>query len=114
MSWSSATADDVPRGHSDGGVLCVAYSPYGQYIASGSADGTVSIWDARTGAAVGEPLRGHPDAVNSIAISGDSRYLVSGSSDESLRIWETDSWTPWGDAIDGHTDPVLSICNIPK
>jgi WD40 repeat protein len=35
----------------------VAYSPDGQQIISGSADRTIRIWDAKTGAVLGTPLR---------------------------------------------------------
>jgi WD40 repeat protein len=38
-------------GHS-GWVRSVSYSPDGRYIASGSYDRTIKIWDATTGALV--------------------------------------------------------------
>jgi WD40 repeat protein len=40
-------------------IWSVAYSPDGRYVVSGSGDNTLRIWDAESGAAVGEPLRGH-------------------------------------------------------
>ena len=36
------------RGHLDE-VLCVCFSPDGERLASGSADKTVKVWNARTG-----------------------------------------------------------------
>ena len=35
---------------------CVCFAPKGNYIASCSDDGTVRVWDAATGEAVGSPL----------------------------------------------------------
>jgi len=43
-------------GHEDE-VNSVDYSPDGQYLASGSLDGTVRIWDTRTGEEAMAPLR---------------------------------------------------------
>jgi WD40 repeat protein len=48
----------------------VVYSPNGQHIISASTDSTTRIWDAKTGGAVGNPLK-HTDDVRSIACSLD-------------------------------------------
>ena len=104
--WNMDTGRQVGEpltGHADS-VLSVAISPPFQivdengnggggsaaarYIASGSADGTVRVWNMETGRQVGEPLRGHTNAVWSVAISPDGRYLVScGSNDQTIRAW---------------------------
>jgi WD40 repeat protein len=68
-------------------VYPVAYSPDGQWIASGSWDGTVRLWDARTGEP-GAMLR-HPTLVRALAFSPDGSWLVSGCDEQvELRIWE--------------------------
>ena len=41
----------------DGSVWGAVYSPDGKRILSWSEDNTLSLWDAATGAAIGEPLR---------------------------------------------------------
>jgi WD40 repeat protein len=44
-------------------VICVACSPDGRHIISGSDDKTIRIWDAEIGAAVGGPLNRHSSGV---------------------------------------------------
>ncbi|MEO0377689.1 MAG: hypothetical protein AAF329_24415 [Cyanobacteria bacterium P01_A01_bin.17] len=53
-----------------------------------SSDGTLRLWDAQSGAALGEPLEGHGSEVYSVAFSPDNQRIVSGSSDGTLRLWE--------------------------
>ncbi|KAE9386282.1 hypothetical protein BT96DRAFT_544839, partial [Gymnopus androsaceus JB14] len=50
--------DVILKGHDDG-VSSVAFSHDGTRIVSGSYDNTVRIWDATTGAQMGDPLQGH-------------------------------------------------------
>lgn len=72
----------------DAGVTSVAISPDGRFVAAGSLDMLVRIWDVRTGALV-ERLKGHTDSVYSVAFSpGKGMRLVSGSLDKSLRYWD--------------------------
>jgi WD40 repeat protein len=68
-------------------VGSVAYSQDGRRIVSGSADGTVRVWDAETGSAIGDPLVGHIDNVGSVAINSERHLIASGSSDGTIRIW---------------------------
>ena len=46
------------EGHTDK-VISVVFSPDGKHIVSGSSDKTIQMWDAQTGAQVGNPLQGH-------------------------------------------------------
>lgn len=68
-------------------VSCLAFSPDGRTLASGSNDTTVILWNvpAFQPRAV---LRGHNRAVRTIAFSPDGARLASGGADGSLFIWD--------------------------
>ncbi|MBU2006487.1 MAG: hypothetical protein KKF08_14030, partial [Gammaproteobacteria bacterium] len=51
-----------------GEIGSVAYSPDGKFIASGSYDNTVRVWDAGTGETL-KTLQGHTNEVNAVAYS---------------------------------------------
>jgi WD40 repeat protein len=55
-------------------------------ILSGSADGTIRVWDSATGACL-RTLVGHGGYVSSLAMLSDGR-LISSSGDKTVRVWE--------------------------
>jgi hypothetical protein len=56
-------------------------------LASGSDDQSVKLWDVRTGQCR-KTLRGHTNAVRSVAFSPASAILASGSQDETIKLWK--------------------------
>ena len=73
------------EGH-DNLVLSVCFSPDGKQLASGSADRTVRLWDAETGACV-RTLEGHVYGVQTVCFSPDGRLVASGGCDNMVRLW---------------------------
>ena len=56
----------------------MAFSPDGKRLASASGDQTVKVWDATSGQEM-LTLKGHTDAVMSVAFSPDGKRLASAS-----------------------------------
>jgi serine/threonine protein kinase len=86
INSSVSPLDKTLTGHS-GQVYSLAYSPDGRYLASGSKDRTIKIWEVATGKQL-RTLTGHSHSVNSVVYSPDGRYLASGSGDNTIKIWK--------------------------
>jgi WD40 repeat protein len=67
-------------------VWSVSFSPDGQYLATGSLDGTARLWDLQ-GNQVAE-FSGHQSSVLSVSFSPDGQYLATGSDDRTARLWD--------------------------
>ncbi|KAG6330302.1 hypothetical protein ID866_8788 [Astraeus odoratus] len=101
--WDAETGDQVCNplwGHT-GKVLSVAFSPEGKWIASGSYDQVICLWDAETG------------RVWSVAFSPDGRRIASGSDDETICLWDVEIGVQAGNPVQGHTAAVQSAAFSP-
>ena len=67
-------------------VLSVCYWPNGQYVISGSNDGTIRVWDLALGREVAL-IDGHHDGVQTLAILQDQNAIVAGDRSGQLRLW---------------------------
>jgi WD40 repeat protein len=74
------------RGHADQ-ITCVAFSPDGKWLATGSEDKNLKIWDVETGREL-LTYRGHPMRVQHVLFRPDGKRLVSVSLDGTLKIWD--------------------------
>jgi WD40 repeat protein/serine/threonine protein kinase len=96
--WDAQTGlplQKTPKGHL-GFVWTVAFSPDSRYLASGSYDSTVKVWDLK-GLDSAEPvtLRGHTGFVYSVAFSPDGRRLASASGyadHGEVKVWDAAVW----------------------
>ncbi len=70
-----------------GPVYGGAFSPDGKKAVSASADGTLRLWDTKTGKEL-RRLDGHSGRVWCVAFAPDGRRIASGGFDGSVRIWD--------------------------
>jgi eukaryotic-like serine/threonine-protein kinase len=79
------------RGHSKE-IYTLSWSPDGKFIASGSGDETVQVWNVARGTNIlsyyGHRHKLGKGLVQSVMWSPDGKYIVSGSWDKTVRIWD--------------------------
>lgn len=68
-------------------VYSIAVSPDSTEFVSGSADGTVRLWNIANGSQV-HCFEGHTDEVWAVAVSPDGRTALSGGRDRTIRLWD--------------------------
>jgi WD40 repeat protein len=103
------------RGHGDV-VRSVAFSPDGKFLASGSEDQTVKVWEVGSWQEVATLRHGGVgrfwDRVSPVSFSPDGKFLASGSNDKTVKVWEVGSWREVV-TLKGHGDPVNSVSFSP-
>jgi hypothetical protein len=119
--WVAVTGQELLalKGHTRP-VSCVAFSPDGKRIVSGSWDTTLKVWEAHTGQEV-LSLKGHTLPVYCVAFSPDGKRIVSGGGNYSdaqgrllpgeVKVWEADK----GQEVlplQGHTGEVTCVPHL--
>ncbi|MGB7156770.1 MAG: WD40 repeat domain-containing protein, partial [Tepidisphaeraceae bacterium] len=75
---------------SSDGLMSVAFLPDGHRAAATAEDGTVRLWDLRTGEALRDFV-GHEGLVGALAVSPDGRRLLTGGLDQFIRLWDVET-----------------------
>jgi WD40 repeat protein len=81
-SGGAAQREDAPFT-----ISAAALSPDGRFIAGGTDDGTLRIWEVLSRQEIYSAVV-HRDAVLSVVWSPDGKYLFSGSADATVMMWE--------------------------
>jgi predicted NACHT family NTPase len=74
-------------GHQDG-VLALAFSPCGKFLATAGEDNTIRLWSIPDGIEI-QAIAAHEGDVRAIAFDQDGDVFASGSWDKSVKIWRT-------------------------
>ena len=100
----------VLKGHQQG-ICAVAFSPDLKFLASGSRDNTVRLWEVATGNSLQE-CDAHQAMVRAVAFSPDSTWLISGGDDCVARRWQLETGKCLG-IFEGHGKAVCDVCISP-
>ncbi len=77
----------IQRGHSRQ-ITCASYSPDGKYVATGSADNSVKIWNVASGKEI-RSFGQHTGSLRSVQFSPDGTKIISTATDNKIYVFET-------------------------
>ncbi|CAE6441801.1 unnamed protein product [Rhizoctonia solani] len=95
-------------------VQTLSLSPDGKEVVAGYPDGSLAIWDNRTGACVSKSSVGHRDAVTCVVYSPVGSLVASSSLDATIRVWDVTKGLLDSCLLSGHSGPVHSVAFSPK
>ncbi len=85
----------------------ITFSPDGNKVATSSADGSVRLWDVKTGKAL-RVLIGHKNTVFGVRFLANGTDLITASQDRTLRLWDIETGITKR-VLQGHTGGVTDV-----
>lgn len=95
------------RGHSHF-VQDLTYSGLGMHALTASWDGTMRLWDLKTGNSM-TTFVGHTKDVLSVAFNHSNTKIISGSRDKGMKLWNINGEVKMDVSEGGHTDWVSCV-----
>jgi WD40 repeat protein len=93
-------------------VFCLQFSMDNLYLAAGSANEYITIWETQTKTKKCV-LQGHTCIVKGLSFSPEVGKLASVSSDRTIRIWDYISGTEQTVISNAHDDDINEVCYNP-
>ncbi|KAL7419340.1 TOR complex subunit lst8 [Cryptotrichosporon argae] len=108
--WDIPSLNNAPvmtlDGHT-GNVTALMYSAQGKWIVTGSEDGTVRVWDTRTGTV--QRSYPHGCSVNDVVIHPNQGELISCDQQGSVKIWDLGENTCTHELVPAEDVPIRSV-----
>jgi len=77
----------IPLLRHESPVYSIAFGPNGLYLATGTKDGIVRLWQANSGQEL-RKWQAHQDNATTVSFSPDGRYLATGGWDAAVKVWD--------------------------
>jgi len=90
-----------------GNIGDLAYSPSGKYLAAGSDDDRIWLWETENYELLGY-MEGHDSYVNGVVFSPDDTFLISSSDDATIAIWDLET-REMIKRLEGHAETALRV-----
>ena len=104
-SFSVVAPDDISlEGHTKP-ITSLSFSADGKRLASGSMDGSVRIWDAKTGSQL-LTMEGHHAGVGRVLFSENGRGVVSADVTGTIKVWSTKTGAEIWNYTPSHSPPI--------
>jgi WD40 repeat protein len=113
-TWHVNAEEPLKKFEWKGSVLCVAWSPDANFVATGNQDASVHFWYRKSGRDL--EMTGYAHKVRELAWDADSRYLATGGSPVVI-IWDCSAKGPAGSTpiqLAAHERSVSSLEFQPK
>jgi WD40 repeat protein len=96
--WTVANGRPAPTPFAagDGPTRAQTFSRDGRELAGVDDSGSVSMWDTRTGARIGEAISVGEENVTSVDLSPDARLIAAGTESGRVLVWDARTGTPYG------------------
>lgn len=94
------------------GILSMAVSSDGRYLASAGYDRAICVWDTRTNALI-DALTGHRDTISGLSFRRGTHTLYSSSHDRSVKVWNLDAMA-YVETLFGHQSEVNAVDSLLK
>jgi WD40 repeat protein len=91
-------------------LIGLTFTPDSRVVAAGGFDGTVHLWDVRTGQPFSAPIQAYTTGWTlSVRFDPQGKLLASGGEDGVIKLWDLTTGKQVGPALAGHTNRVTDL-----
>ena len=106
--WNVHTREEIATFEHGRWVLAVAFSPDGQFLATGDEIGQVNVWDVQKRRIVTQ-FEGDSTSVYTVKFSPDGKVLAGAGYDGEIHLWKVENWERLGVLTIGSTIFTISF-----